>query len=356
MTTARRFLTIALAALVALALAAPAQGATPRGFFGVMIDGPALEPGVDLEAETRLMAETGIGTARVAFYWREMQPRQGEPPNFAESDRVVRAAALAGIRVFPTIVRAPGWATGGDEDEGAVPTDPATYAAFVTEFARRYARGGTFWQAPGIPVLPMTSFQVWNEPDIGRYWEGQPWAPTYVRLLRAAAPAIRAVDPKAQVVAAGLTNKSWEDLDRLYKAGARGLFDAAAIHPFSRRPSNVMKITELARATMRRRGDRRLPLVISELSWSSGKGQSTYNYGWEVTEEGQAQRVRQILPMLAGARKRLGIQAFYWFTWLSPAPGRIESFAYSGLRKMSESGPVSKPAQHAFRETARSLR
>ncbi|MDQ5808440.1 MAG: hypothetical protein M3320_07155 [Actinomycetota bacterium] len=357
MRTGHRLLTAVAAALVALAFAAPAHAATPREFFGVMADGVALSPFVDLASETRLMSASGVGSLRVAFYWRDMQPVEGQPIDFAETDRIVSAAARAGLRVFPTLVRAPSWATGGDEQEGAVPTDSSTYAAFVTEVVRRYGRGGAFWTSAGVPVRPVISWQVWNEPDIGRYWRGEPWPSTYVELLRAAAPAIRAVDPQAQVVAAGLTNEAWKGLGKLYDEGARGLFDAAAIHPFSRRPSNVMKIIRLTRTEMARSGDRSTPLVLSEISWSSGKGKSTLNYGWETSEKGQASRIRQILPMLARERKRLRIQAAYWYTWLSPPVGDDESFAYAGLRRLAKNGkPVSKPALRAFKATVLRLR
>ncbi|HEV2062048.1 MAG TPA: hypothetical protein VGR12_04275 [Solirubrobacteraceae bacterium] len=348
---------LTLALVFALTFAAPATAATPRSFFGVMFDGPALRADTDVVSEARLASRSGAGSIRVAFYWRQMQPEAGGPIDFSDTDRIVGAAAQAGMRVFPTIVRAPSWATGGDEHEGAVPLDPSTYAAFVAEVVRRYGRGGTFWSHGLVPVRPIVSWQVWNEPDIGRYWQGDPWARTYVRLLRPAARAIKAVDPRAQVVAAGLTNRSWVDLRLLYKAGARRHFDAAAIHPFSRRPSNVLKIVRLARAVMRRAGDSRAPLVLSEISWSSGKGRSTFNYGWETTERGQARRIRQILPMLARERRRLRIQSLYWYTWLSPQLGDDESFSYAGLRRLDDEGaPVSKPALRAFRTTVRRLR
>lgn len=358
MTTVRRLPAAVVAAVALACCAAPASGAVPREFFGVMADGPVLDADRSLVSETRLMASSGVGSVRVAFYWRSMQPREGESVDFAESDRIVGAAARAGLRVFPTLVRAPAWATGGDDREGAVPLDPATYARFVGDFVRRYGRGGSFWAANrSLPARPMFSFQVWNEPDIGRYFEADPWPPAYVRLLRAARPAIKEADPRAQVVAAGLTNESWKDLDRLYDAGARGLFDAAAIHPFSKRPSNVVKIVRLARGVMVRARDGRVPLVLTELSWSSGRGKSTFNYGWETTERGQAERVRQILPLLARERQRLRIQALYWYTWLSPRIGERESFSYAGLRRLGRDGkPVSKPALRAFRATVAKLR
>ncbi len=356
MTPGRPLLVAVLAALLTLALASSASAATPPGFFGVMVDGPALEAPVDLDAEMRLMTSSGVESVRAAFYWRSMQRRRDEPIDFSESDRVVAAAARVGLTVFPTLVRAPAWATGGDQSEGAVPKDPATYAAFAAEVVRRYGRGGSFWATAGVPVRPIVSWQVWNEPDIGRYWEGKPWPSTYVALLRPARDAIKAVDPLSQVVAAGLTNKSWSDLKLLYGAGARSLFDAAAIHPFSRRPENVLKIVRLARRVMRSEGDAGKPLVLSEISWSSGEGRSTLNYGWETSERGQAARIRQILPMLARERKALRLQAVYWYTWLSPRLGEKESFAYAGLRRLADGATVSKPALAAFRAAVKMLR
>jgi hypothetical protein len=350
----QRVLLVLLAVLAATA--APASAATPASFFGVMADGPLLGPGVDLPREARLMQGAGVRSVRVAFYWRDLQPVQGRAPDFAETDRIVAAAARAGLTVFPILVRAPTWATGGDDREGAVP-DASAYAAFVTDTVRRYGPQGSFWaEQRSVPKRAIRSWQVWNEPDIERYWTGRPWAPTYVILLRAARAAIKAADPGAQVVAAGLTNRSWEDLGLLYRAGGRAHFDAAAIHPFSRRVSNVLKIVDLARREMRRRGDARKPLVLSEVSWSSGKGRSTFNYGWETTERGQAERVTQALTALAKVRTRHRIQTVYWYTWLSPELGDDESFSYSGLRRVRAGTPVSKPAYGAFKRTVRRLR
>jgi hypothetical protein len=92
------------------------------------------------------------------------------------------------------------------------------------------------------------------------------------------------------------------------------------------------------------------------VSWSSGKGKSTFNYGWETTERGQATKVRQALNALSKERRRLRIGAVYWYTWLSPAVGDDESFSYGGLRKLRGGRPVSKPALTAFRRTVRRLR
>jgi hypothetical protein len=352
-------LVLAACALVALLVAAPAGAATPRAFFGVMADGPLLAPDVDLAGEARRMRTAGAGSVRVAVYWRELQPVAGGPVEWAPTDRVVAAAAAQGLAVLPVLLRAPAWATGGDEREGAVP-DPAAYAAFCRAAVLRYGPRGSFWaERPSLRRMPIRAWQVWNEPDIERYLSPPPgarWPATYVRLLRAAHGAIEGADPGAQVVAAGLTNESWKDLAALYRAGGRRWFDVAAIHPFSRRVENVLKIVALARAAMRRAGDARAPLAVTELSWTSGRGRSTINYGWETTERGQAARVRAALTGLAAVRRRHRLHSVHWYTWLSPPLGDDESFSYAGLRRQAGGRIVDKPALAAFRAATRASR
>jgi len=347
----------ALLVLLTLLIPVATAGAAPRAFFGVMADGPLLtDPRADLDREAALMRASGVGQVRLAVYWRELQPVAGGPVDWTSVDRVVRATARRGLRVLPVLVRAPAWATGGDEREGAVP-DAAAYARFCADAVARYGPAGSFWaQNAGVRRVPIRAWQVWNEPDITRYWVGAPWARTYVTLLRAANAAIKAADPRARVVAAGLTNRSWEDLAALYRAGGRAHFDVAAVHPFSRRVENVVKIVRLARGVMTRAGDGRAPLALTEVSWSSGKGRSTFNYGWEFDERGQAARVREALPALAAQRRRLRLDSVHWYTWLSPAVGERESFSYAGLRRLGGGGIVSKPALTAFRRAVRAAR
>jgi polysaccharide biosynthesis protein PslG len=302
------------------------------------------------------MQSSGVGSTRIAVDWRTIEPAPGAL-DFTGLDAFVAGAAQHRIDVLPVVLGAPGWAARDPAVPSSPPRDPGAYAAFLTALIRRYGPAGVFWQAhPELQPQPIRHWQIWNEPDLGKYWAQKDWAPGYVRLLRAARKSVKAADPSAQVVLAGLTNRSWLDLRRVYRAGGGRLFDLAAVHPFSRRVTNVLKIVRLVRATMRRYGDRRKPLVLSEVSWSSGLGHSTFNYGWETTEAGQAARLRQALLGLAARRRVDRIAAIYWYTWLSPAVGGRDSFDYAGLRRLDAAGsPVSKPALAAFRLAARRL-
>jgi len=344
------------AALAALTLCAPAHAAVPRAFFGVMSDGPLLAPTTDLGSELTLMQSSGVGSTRIAVDWRTIEPVRGAQ-DFTGLDAFVAAAAQHRIDVLPVVLGAPAWAARNAAVPSSPPRDPAEYAAFLTTLIGRYGPGGVFWQAhPELQSQPIRRWQIWNEPDLGKYWAQKDWAPGYVRLLRVARTAVKAADPSAQVVLAGLTNRSWLDLRRVYRAGGGRLFDLAAVHPFSNRVGNVLKIVRLVRAQMRHYGDRSKPLLLSEVSWSSGRGHSTFNYGWETTEAGQAARLSQALAALAARRPADHLAGVYWYTWLSPAIGGRDSFDYAGLRRLDGAGtPVSKPALAAFRLVARRL-
>jgi len=349
-------LVVVVVAVAVLAAPARSVAAVPPSFFGVMSDGAIFAPTVSLPSELALMRSSGAGSTRVAVDWRTIERAPGAL-DFASFDAFVQAAAQAGVRVLPVVLGSPAWAARDPSDPASPPRSAAAYGRFLTALVQRYGPSGSFWSAhPGIPRLPLRQWQIWNEPDLGKYWSAKDWAPGYVSLLRAARTAVKAADPSAQIVLAGLTNRSWVDLERVYRAGGGRLFDLAAVHPFSRRVTNVLKIVSLVRQTMRRHGDAHKRLVLSEVSWSSGRGHSTLNYGWETTERGQAAHLGRALTDLLARRGPDRLAAIYWYTWLSPAIGSRDSFDYAGLRRLDAAGhPVSKPALTAFRAVVRRL-
>ena len=97
--------------------------------------------------------------------------------------------------------------------------------------------------------------------------------------LRAVAAGVRSADPGATIVLAGLTNRSWLALRQLYKFGARGLFDVVALHPYTRRAEDVLKLVRFARRVMAKHGDGRLPVWITELSWPAAQGRARLLWG-----------------------------------------------------------------------------
>jgi hypothetical protein len=366
-----------LGLLVALALPASAAAAprVPLGFVGTMADGPIAEPGFDPLPETSVMVASGVESIRPVFHWTDAQPYatidavppaersayrlvDGVPTSFEPFDRLVAAATIRRLRVLPVVTTAPRWAAKYPGRFASPPAGTAAYASFARALAARYGPGGSFWaENRSLPRhRPIRVWQLWNEPNLRTSWSDKRWPKPYVDLLRAGRAAIRDVDPGARTVLAGFANYSWRSLAAVYRVpGARRLFDEVAIHPYTGQVGGVKTILERVRRTMRRNGDRRKPIAVTEFGWPSAKGKAK-GFGIETTERGQAARARKALIMLGRQRRRLGISSVYWYTWIARERGADSIFPYSALRRLEPDGAtVSKPALRAFRRTALSL-
>jgi hypothetical protein len=354
---------------------AAGSSAVPAGFVGMNVDGPlypTLSAGINPFAQAKLMEQSGVESVRAAFSWAYAQPYRsfkqvpaaersqfvdvgGVPTRFGQMDALVAQAARFGMSVLPIVIYAPSWdASGGSKYVLPRPARDGPYGAFLTALVHRYGPGGSFSQTHPSAV-PITRWQIWNEPDVGFFWPVQPFAATYVALLKAASHAIRAADPSAQVVLAGLANYSWQALATIYQVpGARAAFDVAAAHPYTAEPDGVITILQYVRKVMDENGDRAKPLIASELGWTSSAGNANPADGGVVastTEQGQASDTAALLPMLAQDRQSLGLAGFYYYSWASTAkPGY--NFSYAGLFAYADGTLRAKPAYAAFRSGA----
>jgi hypothetical protein len=365
---------LVLTLIAALLLFAPAGAhaqSAPPGFFGVMADGVLMtRDDASFASEFRVMKATGVESVRPVVYWADMQPEPHGPVVFTSLDRLMGEAARNGISVLPVVLRAPAWARKVSRDIGSHPKDPADYAAFLTALVGRYGPAGSFWaEHPELPKRPQRTWEVWNEPNLQRYWSpsivrSRASAREFVELTHAASAAIRAADPGARVVLssfgeAGAENTSWDAIDIVFRAGLeRSSFDAVAGHPFSGRVANVVKIVKLDRRAFSRHGAGRTPMIISELSWPSAKGKTdNFTTGFETTEKGQATKLRNAYRSLLRLRSRYRIESVFWSTWLTADCCSSNNFDWAGLRKLDRRNPagdpIDKPALRAFRGLAR---
>jgi hypothetical protein len=352
----RRLVVLSFAAALLLPATAQAKRQVPFGWLGVVADGPLTDGMADSGAEWDRIAGSGAESVRVAVRWAPAQPAAGAAPQLAAVDATVLAAAARGLTVLPVVQDTPAWAA---LDPGAgtasPPRDPAHLAAFLRALAARYGPSGTLWaEHPEVRRAPVRRWQVWNEPNLTRYWSEQPFAKRFVRLLRASRRALRAVDRGARVVLAGLPNRSWTALRSIYAAGGRGTFDVVALHPYTGRPKNVVRLVSYARRVMRRYHDTRMPVWVTELSWPAAKGKVQGTPGFETTETGQASRLREALRRLSAERRRLRIGAVYWYTWVS-AEGTGSAFSWSGLRRLRAGAVFSAPSLEVFASAAKRL-
>jgi hypothetical protein len=350
-------LLVAGALLLAPAFASSADAATPKGFFGVMVNGPLDDPSVDLDAQAVQMKAAGVQSWRVEMAWDLIEPTRGQFA-WAGTDRKVLAAARQGIDVLGLALRSPGWANGGASNPFTPPAESSGFAEYLKALIARYGPSGSLWlEHPDVPKHPVRAWEIWNEPNLKDYFTKQPFAKPYAALLRAAYPAVKGADPGATVLMASMANYSWRDLAKLLDGAGRSKlkFDAAGAHPFSGRPSNAVKIVRLNREVLDKRGYKRVPLWLTELTWSSAKGKKKpLTQNWETTEGGQASRLRDVFKLLLKERKSLRLARVFWYTWATVDNGSPNSFDYSGLNQFRADGTFrAKPALTAFKAVTR---
>ena len=172
-----------------------------------------------------LMADAGFGWVKQWFAWQDIE---GEAPgvfDWAVTDRIVDQVEKHGlkllVRVSPSDTEF--WA-------GAPPENADDFAVFVGAMAKRY-RGR------------IQAYQVWNEPNLSREWGGKPVDPAgYAVLLKKTYAAIKAADPNAIVVTAGMAPTTADQADAMYDVkfykqlyqamggNSDGYFDVLGIH------------------------------------------------------------------------------------------------------------------------------
>ena len=371
-------------------LAAPAVGeqrpaghSTPAvtrispGFVGMDADGPVLTPAVNLDAQLGRMASVGVGRLRVAFDWNVAQPYRtwndvpvaqrpdfvqdtgGAPTDFDVTDRIVEKAARHHLSLLPVVIYPPSW-DASPRGAHVQPAHDAPYGDYLKALVHRYGPKGTFWSAHrSLPRMPITMWQIWNEPDLSYFWSTTRFARSYVALLRVAHRAIKQADPNAKVVLASLTGNSWRGLATIYGVhGARDLFDVVAENTYAPTPKNVIGVLRRVRLVMTRNGDAGKPLVDTEVGWAAARGKTTLGLGVATSEAGQASKLAELLPLLAADRQSLGLAGFYYYTWMSTdQAGSLSPFVYSGLLTYSSRTHrvTEKPAFAAFSKVVHTL-
>ena len=305
------------------------------------------------------LADAGVRIVRQPLRWAEVERKRGAY-DFSWWDRYVAALAEHRLRVLPILFEPPAFRSARGETRGIYP--PRRFpemAAFAARVARRYGPGGSFWRShPRLPAIPIRSWQVWNEPNLVFYWPPKPDARAYTRLLATVGRAIKRVDPRAEIVTAGLPQSDIRGavpqrryLRAMYAAGAAPHFDTLAIHPYTERHADLVDQVTAVRGEMRRQRDR-AGIWITEIGWASGGPDKKLTPG----RAGQARRVDQVLDLVRARRRALGIRGVVYYMWQDapPYPGFRDFWGlHTGLLDIQGRA---KPAMRAFRRNARGLR
>ncbi|MEP7359484.1 MAG: hypothetical protein ABI847_19690 [Anaerolineales bacterium] len=253
-----------------------------------------------------LVKDLGFNWIKQQFSWRDISGSRGGYDWF-RTDSVVQLAEERGLKLLVRLDKTPFWALADlAAVQGATdspPSDPALFAEFCGALAGRYAGR-------------IAAYEVWNEPNLAREWGGQPPDPAaYTALLKACYLAIKAADPNAIVISAGLAPTGTDDsaiampddvyYRGLYEAGAAPYFDMLGVHapgymnPPERSPDDTEADPTLAvrwitfrhvedvRALMVEYGDANKQVAVTELGWTSDSVHNDYSW-YAVNEQTRA--------------------------------------------------------------------
>ena len=356
---------LAAAVIVALSLTAfpaGAPAAVPRDFVGIVSDDTFVGGEAYRETTFAQQQAAGIGLIRRTFDWAAIEHAVGQY-DFSLYDRFVEDAARHGIRVVPLLFNPPPFHSSKPARRAKrgtyYPLDGGRLGDFAVAVIRRYGPNGAFWDAnPLAPKVPMTSVQMWNEPNLPQYDPPRPSPTRYVALLRAAAERLRAFDPAIEIITAGLPDSrlskpnlfGW--IKAMYRAGAKGTFNTLAINPYGKTSKEVLRKLTKVRAIMKANGDSASALWASEFGWSDVGPPSLFRSG----KSGQSRKVGQAIAALGKARTRLNLRGFVYYSWkdAKPYPPRFVDFwgLHTGL--LARNGKA-KPALAAFKRAVAKL-
>jgi hypothetical protein len=263
------------------------------------------------DRDLNLVKDAGFRWVKQEFAWREIEGAGPGVFDWSNSDRVMDQIDAYGLNVIARVGVQPEWAGGAFPQVGP-PEDYQDFANFLSALVTRYQGR-------------IDAYQIWNEPNLAREWGNRPPNPVeYTELLRIAYQTIKAVDPDAYVISAGLAPTSrWDDvaipdtvyIQGMYDAGAAPYFDLLGAHgagykaPPETDPSSVaddpvlnngdpstrdlkriycFRHVEDLRAVMVANGDADKRVVLLEFGWTTDH-RSDSPYRWHaVSDQEQA--------------------------------------------------------------------
>jgi hypothetical protein len=326
--------------------------------------------------DLQLARDGGFHWVKQRFEWRNIEGKSKGDFEWNEPDRIVDAISQAGLKIIARVDNQPRWAASTVQWPGSGPPDnPRDWSDFLGALAARY-RGR------------IQAYEIWNEPNLDREWGNKKPDPTaYTSMLKASFQAIKAADPDALVVSAGMSPTTdtsehavpdLEFIRQMYTAGARGSFDILGVHAAGYKaepcadPGQVAQSPELTnndpsppdlkriyafrhvedvRALMVQQGDTDKPMGILEMGWTTDARPGS-PYAWFAVDRDQQARnlvgafqcARQLWQPWMGFMTVIYIPDAAWtqqdeqYWWSITNPDGMPRPAYTALKSFFTTG------------------
>jgi len=268
--------------------------------------------------------------------------------------------------------------------------DRAAFRNFAQALARHVSEA---WRTEGLETM---AYEIWNEPNLDYEWGGSPNAAAYTALLKAGYEGIKAGDPEALVISAGLapTGGSLTDspaetarviaqarwlygatqvvpdltfLRQMYAHGAKGYMDGVGTHPYGGNYAPDTPRSEVGIPIYFRRAEEQhqvmldngddSPMWNTEFGWVVETGCDLGEHEWmEVSEARQAEYLaaayayaEEYWPWMGPMFLfNLDFATVYWYQECDPM--RWYSITYRHNPNDGASPILKRPAYYSLRD------
>lgn len=267
----------------------PGSGEPPLvGFNDILL--PSADSG-------ELLAASGAGVVRRPLNWTAVEA-ESDQLDWAATDAVYDQLEEAGVRPIWTTTSAPCWAAA---DPACKPNMPS-YAP-----ARKHFEDFAEFNAEVVERYPDSAgIEIWNEPNLERFYIGGGDARSYSELFNLTAAAVEETGSEVPVIAAGLSpvlpeqedgdRYAWEPyLETMIEEGVAEGADGIGLHPYSAfEPGSefVANATGQLEAAEEIVGEE--PIYVTEVGLTTAGPNA-------VTPAEQAEGLRQAYETFAGA-------------------------------------------------------
>lgn len=324
-----------------------------------------------IERDLDLAVGMGFTYVKQKFPWRDVEGQVKGQYDWYRPDLIVDMAAARSLKLVVRLDQQPLWSVSDLPSEQITASQPPRnyqdYGDYCGAVATRYQGR-------------IAAYQVWNEPNLSREWgERTPDPVEYTALLRVCYEAIKAADPQAVVISAGLAPTGsapplampdTDFLQGMYDAGGAAYFDVLGLHaagfkaPPETDPATVadpaagyggqrffaFRHVEDMRAIMVANGDGQKQVAILEMGWMLHQD-IHQSYTWHgVTEQEQADYLVRAYQYAAqhwqpwiGLMTTVYIADYDWqldqheqWWWAIVLPDGTPRLAYTALQAMQK--------------------
>ncbi|MCX7016246.1 MAG: cellulase family glycosylhydrolase [Candidatus Sumerlaeota bacterium] len=209
----------------------------------------------EAERTAQMMQDMGAKWVRSAFSWSECKGESGGY-DWSKMDQVLDTCERHGLQYLPLL--------GGMQKPKHACENLEEWTAFVRAGVQRYGERLPYWE-------------VWNEPNLEKYWGREPSPGDYMKALKATYAAVKEANPNATVTSCGFAynQKALDYIRECYQNWLKDACDILNVHIYvwgstktldEAAAAMMRKMADL-KALMKEFGDAEKPIWVTETGW-----------------------------------------------------------------------------------------